>query len=568
MKFVLRKWCHAFAVHGVGVGVFVCLLLATANVLGQGPDSPQAAKPRLGVSAELTEWMVQEARPANAKSPPEKIEILPPPQMDRLFGESPVYPITLTTALRMSLTSDLDIAQAREFVNVVGAQLTKANVLWMPNVNLGSQYTQHEGNIAKTEGNIIKANKDALFAGGGPSLTMSFADALFTPLVAQQVSAASRAALQRVNQDTLLAVTDAYEAVLRARRRLARVDAVLEFLTANVPAPSRSDSKGLLPVVEVMEKAGAAEVIKAEVYRVQVEVLRRREERAAALQEFRVANAELARLLRLDPQLVLWPIEDFRKPLDISGPWYGQPVDELVLVALNNRPELAENQALVQAAVERVRLARYRPLMPNLIVNYSYGGYGGSPDPNPNVIVAGKSVPQPGFGPSGSILHFGNRSDFDVALVWTFKNMGMGNRAEIREQEAQMRQVALRRAQVEERVVAQVVQADELLRGWEERMRFTRSALFDSAGKPAGPVFESLRLNFDRIRRVEKTRPLEVLDSIRGLNDTLEAYGQAVTDYERSRIRLLIVLGLPPEEILARLTAAEGASKDSEPGRE
>jgi hypothetical protein len=60
-----------------------------------------------------------------------------------------------------------------------------------------------------------------------------------------------------------------------------------------------------------------------------------------------------------------------------------------------------------------------------------------------------------------------------------------------------------------------------------------------------------LRLNFDRIRTVPNTRPLEVLDSVRGLNDTLEAYGQAVTDYERARFRLLIALGLPPRELLS-----------------
>ena len=36
--------------------------------------------------------------------------------------------------------------------------------------------------------------------------------------------------------------------------------------------------------------------------------------------------------------------------------------EELVRQALRNRPELAENEALVQAAVERVRAARFRPL--------------------------------------------------------------------------------------------------------------------------------------------------------------------------------------------------------------
>ncbi len=81
-------------------------------------------------------------------------------------------------------------------------------------------------------------------------------------------------------------------------------------------------------------------------------------------------------------------------------------------------------------------------------------------------------------------------------------------------------------------------------------------ALFDENGKPNGPVFEAIRLNFQRIREVEKTRPLDVLDAIRSLSDLLESYSQAITDYERVRFRLLVVLGVPPEEIIARVAAA------------
>jgi len=82
--------------------------------------------------------------------------------------------------------------------------------------------------------------------------------------------------------------------------------------------------------------------------------------------------------------------------------------------------------------------------------------------------------------------------------------------------------------------------------------------LFDGAGKPAGPAFEALRQNFTRIREEPKTRPLEVLDSIRGLSDLLDAYSQALTDHERARFRLMIALGLSPEEILGAFGAAPG----------
>ena len=99
--------------------------------------------------------------------------------------------------------------------------------------------------------------------------------------------------------------------------------------------------------------------------------------------------------------------------------------------------------------------------------------------------------------------------------------------------------------QVRDQVVTQVVQAYEQVRGWKGRVAVARVALFDADGPPRGPVFESLRLNFERIRSVEKTRPLEVLDSIRGLSDLLEAYGQAISDYDRARFRLLVAVGLP-----------------------
>jgi outer membrane protein TolC len=300
-------------------------------------------------------------------------------------------------------------------------------------------------------------------------------------------------------------------------------------------------------------KAGAQEALKVEVQRVEVEVLRRDEERVAAIQEYRFASAELARLIRLDPEVPLWPVEDFRQAIPLPGEaWLSQPVDSLAAVALSNRPEIAENRALVQAALERVRNARYRPLLPNLVLNYNWGDFGGGPDPNPPIVKLGPPVTvtaQAGFGPSGVINHFNTRSDFDVTLVWRFQNMGFGNLYDIRQRQAEYRRTELRRLQVQDQVVTQVVQTYDLVNGWRQRIDVTNSALFDREGRPRGPVFESIRLNFDRIRRVPGTRPLEVLDAIRSLSDLLEAYGNSLTDYERARFRLLVALGMPAQSL-------------------
>jgi len=92
------------------------------------------------------------------------------------------------------------------------------------------------------------------------------------------------------------------------------------------------------------------------------------------VQDWYLTTAELARLLRLDPETPLEPAEVFRYPLPLPGEaWMELPLDELVAVALMNRPELAENRALVQAALERVRAAMYRPFLPNVPLNYPWG---------------------------------------------------------------------------------------------------------------------------------------------------------------------------------------------------
>ncbi|MBI2808567.1 MAG: TolC family protein [Planctomycetes bacterium] len=459
-------------------------------------------------------------------------------------------PITLSAALRLAGTSNLDIAQSREVVRRARIQLQRARILLLPNVNFGSTYVDHDGQIQRAQGDVFTADRNSLFVGLGPSASVHLGDAVFAPLVARQLERASEAGLQRVHNDTLLAIAEAYFTLMRGQRRLARAELTLDMLTSEKPSAIRAGSKGLLPLITAMQKAGAAEAFKSEVYRVEVDVLRRREERATALQEYQVASAELARLLRLSPDMSLWPVEDFRAPLDISGPWTDQSFEAMVRIALSNRPELAENQAQVQAAVERVRAARYRPLIPNLIVNYTFGGFGGGPSPNPIAVIRdGKSIVG---GPASVIGNFGSRADFDVGLMWRLQNLGLGNRAEIREQQSLERQANLRQLQLQDTVVAQVVQTREQIKASKDRVNQIRSALYDASGKPVGPLFESTRLNFERIRQVEKTRPLEVLDSLRRLADLLELHAQAATDYERARFRLLVVLGLPAEEIISR----------------
>jgi outer membrane protein TolC len=466
--------------------------------------------------------------------PPETTTQFPPADV-----RNPAVGITYLDALRIAVLSNLSVAQAQAVVQQAQAVKQRAQVAWLPNLNtVPYDYVNHQGRIQKTEGNIINMNRESLLVATGPVLSLGLSDALFNFGVARQAVFAARAAQQRVTNDTLLAVSDAYFNVLRNRRRVARLDEVLEFLTSEQPRAIRNNLRGMLPLMTAYLEVGATS--QAEHYRVEVEVLRRRQELITALQDLRVSIAELARLLHQDPTVVLWPLEDYRVPVPIPGEgWFNTDLPDLVRTALNNRPELAEQQALVQVAVNQVRAAKYRPFFPTVLVTYTEGGFGGGP---PLITTPGKTTTT--FGHSGNINNFGNRADFEGLLAWQFQNMGFGNLATVRQQQALQQREQFRLIQLRDFVVADVVQAQEQIRRSRERLAISQGSLFDRNGAAAGVAYESIRLNFLRLSKQE-TRPLEVLDSIRSLNDLLDVYTQDMTDYERSRFRLLVAMGIP-----------------------
>ncbi|HEY1190241.1 MAG TPA: TolC family protein [Gemmata sp.] len=471
----------------------------------------------------------------------------PPPEAPRRAPDQPAQAIDLRTALRLATTSNLDIAQARAVLDQAQAARQRAVSRTLPNVSTGATYIDHAGRIQQANGNILNVNRSSLAVGITPSLSLDLADAVFLPLAARQAELATRAASVRVTNDTLLAIADAYIAVLRAHRRLERLDLTLSFLTAEQPAPRRGNSKGLLPLVKDVVEAGGKDALRSDLARLQVEVARRNEERAGIVQELRVASAELARLLRIDPRITFGPLEDRWAAVPMPGAdWVAQERDFLIDFALQNRPELTESRALVQLSVAREKGARYRPYLPQFQVSYFDGGFGGGSlrDPRSKITQDLNGPIDRPIGSTGDIGRFGHRSDLGVTVAWQLQGLGFGNRAEMREAQALHNQAQIRAIAAQERVAAQVVQTHASLLQTTERLWITWGAVSDKDGKPNGAVFESVRLNFERIRGGEG-RPLEALDSIRGLNDVLEAYANSLSEYDRTRFRLLVVLGLP-----------------------
>jgi len=137
-----------------------------------------------------------------------------------------------------------------------------------------------------------------------------------------------------------------------------------------------------------------------------------------------------------------------------------RPVDDLIPVALTSRPELAAQQALVRAALERLRQEKMRPLLPSVLLR-------GASTPVTGTLAGGTF----GGGLNDSINHFGARGDFDLQLLWEFQNLGFGNRARVAEQRAEHQLALLEAFRLQDRVAAEVVQAHAQVVSAAERAR-------------------------------------------------------------------------------------------------
>jgi outer membrane protein TolC len=432
-----------------------------------------------------------------------------------------LLPINLPTALHLAGVRPLDVAVAAERTEVAAAQLDRARVLWLPTLYLGVDYARHDGRIQDVAGNVFDTSKGSLMVGAGPSAVFAVSDALLAPLAARQELRARRAALQAARNDSLLAVAEAYFNVQQARGELA----------GSLDSARRAEA--------VLSKtAGLAKDIVAPVdeVRARAEAARRRQEAERARERWRLAGADLNRVLRLDPATLVEPLEPAHLRLTLIDPKWG--VDDLIAFALTNRPELADRQALVQATLARLRQERLRPLVPSVLLR-------GFSTPVTGTLSTGVF----GGGLNDSLNHFGARNDLDAQLVWVLEDLGFGNAARVRERAAENRLALLELFRTQDRVAAEVAQSHAQARSAAARLADAEAALRDAV--------ESADLHLKVLGETQKVgtafipiiRPQEATAAVQALAQAYADYYGAVADHNRAQFRLYHALGEPAEAL-------------------
>ena len=306
-----------------------------------GPQAPSQPPSKAGASL---------SQPDTLPSPPTAVPSVGPagdaPDVGKAEPEQneQALPINLATALQLADGRPLIIEAARAGEMIAYSQLEQAQVLWLPDVLLGSDYQRHDGAAQRTTGEVAINSRNQLMAGGGLKAIFGLTDAIYAPLSAQQVYRARTYDVQAAQNDALLEVTDAYFQVQESRGVLAG------YLDTT--------SKGQ-ELVKKVRALGLGLTAPIEVDRAEAAFAELEQQTIIARGEWRMDSANLTRILRLNPAAVVVPLEPPHLKVTVVSPDEG--LDQLIPEGLLTRPELASQRADLLAAGDRVQQERMRP---------------------------------------------------------------------------------------------------------------------------------------------------------------------------------------------------------------
>jgi outer membrane protein TolC len=460
--------------------------------------------------------------PTTSLPVPRRVEVretIEPPLATPEETDRPL-PINLATALRLADARPLVIEAARAAVETEYGLFEQARVLWLPNVYAGVDYQRHDGGeLNFLTGGTIIGSRNQFLAGAGARMVFALSDAIYAPLAERQLLRARNIDVQTAKNDALLSVAVAYFDVQQARGTLAGTrDSIAR--ARELVRRVRSLGRGLAPPIEV-ERVDT--------------LLANLEQQAASFhQDWQTSSATLTRVLRLDPAAVVVPLEPPHLPVTLVSP--KQKVDDLVPLGLTNRPELASQQAVVQATLARLRQERMRPLIPSLVLQSNA---------TPTAFLGGGVY---GTGTT-SLNHFSGRSDWDAEMVWELRNLGFGNRGLITQRRGEQQQALVELFRIQDLVASEVVQAHAQVAAAAVRIRRAeaelKAALASYAGNLKG-LSETVRSG-DLLQLVN--RPQEVVAALQQLQQAYINYYTTTSDYNRAQFQLYRALGYPAQQL-------------------
>jgi outer membrane protein TolC len=443
--------------------------------------------------------------------------VAPAAQISPLSNE--VYPVDLPTALRLAGGNSLQVAVAAEQLSAAMTRVDQADARWLPSVRVGFSFNRHNGRIQATEGNIVEASRGSFFAGGGlgtgsaplnggaggpPRLMvdLSLSEILFEPLAARRMVEVAAAEHTTTFNETLLEAASAYLRLVSAQAALNTIDEI------------RSDVQRLVDLAEAYAEAGEGKT--ADVQRAKAELARWRHAEFGREEEVRVAALDLARILRLAPGTILTATDEQLHSWEF---FRDSDETELVATAIAARPEMSRAFATTRATSTEVAREHWRPYLPNLMLGFSGGTFGGD---------------------TGSQWkNVSDRTDVDLAAVWELENLGWGNSTRRDLAANRHRQARLQVDIARDAITAQVLAANQ-------RCRIRQGAITAASDRLVAAT-KSMDAALLGIREGVQL-PLEAQQSVAAVADARLAYLNAIAHYNLAQLQLLYAVGSPVSE--------------------
>lgn len=416
-----------------------------------------------------------------------------------------VLEIDLSAAIKLADERNVDIAIFVARTEAANARLTQARLSAVPGVRVGTTEDSHDGTIQETNGNVIDADRASRFRGVTAGVSIDVADAIFRPLAARRSQVAAVAGSAANRHQVLMQVAAGYVRLVQARAELDVVARVLERATdlAALTADYAESGEGLLA--------------DAEMAAVQPALWEQR--RAMAAERATAANADLVRLLHLDAEVDLDPVDTLPPTIEIfTG---SEDVMELVARAQEGRPENEQADALLAAAEADFSGERYGWFVPSVSLSMNAGEFGG--------------------GPGSSILNTDDRRDRSISLYWQFDGLGFGQRARVEEKRAQLRELTLQRDKLRDAIAAEVRESHARIASLKRQIELVDTAV--------GHAQRAYELNRTRIFD-QQGLPLEALQAMQTLASAELSALEVRAALSVAQLRLHTALGSPLSGVL------------------
>lgn len=440
--------------------------------------------------------------------------------------------VDLGCVLRLAGVENPEILIARQRVAGAEALRMLAYALTLPNLNTGLNYDAHTGPLQQSSGNILKVNRNALYLGLGANAVaagtvgipgiqyvLNFSEGLFNALAIRQNVRVREFESLAVRNDVFLRVSWAYMNLLRAEGDRA------------IAIQNRDEAHEIARLTAVYAWTGQGKQSDAD--RAAAELAQRNDAVVQAEGDMLVASARLAQLINVPPSIRLHAIDGWVIPTPIVPDPI--PLSELLVIAMNQRPELAARRAAIREAIMLLHAQQFLPFSPTIIAGYSAGTFGGGSN-----LVSSPGGFQGFFQPRFD--SFGARDDIDVIMFWTAQNIGVGNLARIRERRVNERITELELVRELNRVRNEVATA--------YAGTHARYAQIGIAQRGVAAGKSSYTEDLGRIKGGQGL-PIELLDSFRLLAEARLTYLEAIVDYDKAQFALYVALGQPPAKYLA-----------------